>query len=170
MVLQETGGWRPTVSPQARALRRVVRLNEEIGYQIRRLMGLNETDYSAMSWLVRGPLGPTDLARALHVTTASATTVVDRLVRAGHAVREPHEQDRRRMTVRAVENSREEIRNHVVPMMDMVEEELALLDEPGRAAVLQFLSGTAERMETHLSQLREQPAQGALTGSKEAGT
>lgn len=154
----DSGSWRPRVSPQSRALRRVVRLNEDIGYQIRRLMGLKETDYSAMSLLMRGSMGPTDLAHALHITTASATAVVDRLVRAGHAVREPHEEDRRRMTVRAVDHSVAEVREHVVPMMDMVEEELATLDEPGQRAVLQFLTGTADRMEDYLERLRERPA------------
>ena len=168
--MTETGAWSASVSPQSRALRRLVRLNEEIGYQIRRLMGLKETDYSAMARLMWSPMGPTDLAHALHITTASATAVVDRLARAGHVVREPHGEDRRRMTVRAVSGSREQVREHVVPMMDMVEEELARLDKSGRGAVLQFLTGTADRMEDYLAGLRERPADtgGATRGAHRA--
>ena len=95
--------------PEARALRRVITLNHEIDHQLQRIMGLKETDFSAMALLMRRPMGPTELARALHITTASATAMVDRLVRAGQVVREPHPEDRRRMTVRAVERSTAEV-------------------------------------------------------------
>lgn len=50
-------------------------------------------------------------------------------------------------------------------MVAMVEEELATLDEPGRRAVLQFLTGTVTRMEDHLEQLCGRPAAAAEGGS-----
>lgn len=68
-------------SPENRALRQVMRLNEEIGYQFRRIVGLKDTEYAAMSLLMRGPMGSTESAEALHVTSASATAVVNRPVR-----------------------------------------------------------------------------------------
>ena len=145
------------ISPQSRQLRRVVQLNEEIGYQVRRIMGLKETDYDAMAILMREPMGPTELARALHITSAAATAVVDRLVRAGHAVREPHPDDRRRMIIRAVESSRAKTMEHVYPMMGMVEEQLEKLDEAGREAVLAFLTGTAADLESYRDELKERP-------------
>lgn len=157
--MAQSGSGLLPAGPEARALRRVITLNHEIGHELRRIMGLKETDFSAMALLMRRPMGPTELARALHITTASATAMVDRLVRAGHVVREPHPEDRRRMTVRAVERSTAEVAVEVAPMVAMVEEELAALDEPGRRAVLQFLTGTTTRMEDHLEQLRERPAQ-----------
>lgn len=145
------------VSPQSRQLRRVVQLNEEIGYQVRRLMSLKETDYAAMAILMREPMGPTELARALHITSAAATAVVDRLVRAGHAVREPHPEDRRRMIIRAVESSRAKTMEHVYPMMSMVEDELEKLDQAGRDAVLQFLNGAASSLESYRDELKDRP-------------
>ena len=145
------------VSPHSRELRRVVRLNEKIGYQVRRIMGLKETDYAAMSILMREPMGPSELARALHITSAAATAVVDRLVRAGHAVREPHPDDRRRMVVRAADASRAKTMEHVYPMMSMVEGELEKLDSAGRDAVLQFLTGTASRLESYRDELNDRP-------------
>lgn len=145
------------VSPQSRQLRRVVQLNEEIGYQVRRLMSLKETDYAAMAILMREPMGPTELARALHITSAAATAVVDRLVRAGHAVREPHPEDRRRMIIRAVESSRAKTMEHVYPMMSMVEDELEKLDQAGRDAVLQFLNGAASSLESYRDELKNRP-------------
>ncbi|RLZ03016.1 MarR family transcriptional regulator [Kocuria tytonicola] len=157
--MDSSGAELVNAGPHSRALRRVITLNQEIGFQVRRTMGLRDTDYTAMALLLRRPMGPTELARALHITTASATAMVDRLVRAGHVVREPHEEDRRRMTVRAVDRSRAEVAAHVAPMVAMVEEQLAALDESGRQAVLQFLTGTAARMEAHLDELRERPAE-----------
>lgn len=152
-----------SVSPQSRELRRVVRLNEEIGYQVRRIMGLKETDYAAMAILMRGPMGPTELARALHITSAAATAVVDRLVQAGHAVREPHADDRRRTIIRAVDASRAKTMQHVHPMMGMVEDELGRLDQAGRDAVLQFLTGTASSLESYRDDLQDRPVQGQDT-------
>lgn len=148
-----------SVSPQSRQLRRVVQLNEEIGYQVRRIMGLKETDYAAMAILMREPMGPTELARTLHITSAAATAVVDRLVRAGHAVREPHPDDRRRMIIRAVDASRAKTMEHVYPMMTMVEDELEKLDAAGREAVLQFLMGTASSLESYRDELKDRPVQ-----------
>ncbi|WP_052160916.1 MarR family winged helix-turn-helix transcriptional regulator [Kocuria marina] len=151
--MESSATWYGPVSPQSRALRRVVVLNAEIASEIRRILGLKETDYAAMAMLIVHSMGPTELAHALHITTASATAVVDRLVRAGHVVREPVEGDRRRMTVRAVTSSRERTREHVVPVIGMVEDEVDALDEPGREAVLRFLSGTASRLEEYLEDL-----------------
>ena len=145
------------VSSQSRALRRVVVLNAEIGYEMRRIMGLKETDYTALAVLMRQPMGPTNLARSLHITSAAITAVVDRLVRAGHAVREPYPQDRRRVIIRAVATSRELTMEHVYPMMDMVETELGKLDPQGRDAVLRFLTGTAENLESYRDELKARP-------------
>ncbi|RLP59222.1 MarR family transcriptional regulator [Kocuria rhizophila] len=167
--MTENGAGFLPAGPHSRALRRVITLNQEIGHQLRRIMGLKDTDYSAMALLMRRPMGPTELARALHITTASATAMVDRLVLAGHVVREPHHEDRRRMTVRALQPSTEEVAAQVAPMIGMVEEELAALDEAGRRAVLQFLTGTAARMEDHLEQLRERPARAGHCESFAAG-
>lgn len=152
--MESSATWYGPVSPQSRALRRVVVLNAEIAYEIRRILGLKGTDYAAMAMLIVHSMGPTELAHALHITTASATAVVDRLVCAGHVVREPVEGDRRRMTVRAVTSSRERTREHVVPVIGMVEDELDALDEPGREAVLRFLRGTESRLEEYLEDLR----------------
>ena len=156
--MTESGAGSFHAGPHSRALRRVITLNREIGFQLRRIMGLKETDYTAMALLMRRSMGPTELARTLHITTASATAMVDRLARAGHVVREPDSEDRRRMTVRAVPRSRAGVAGHVAPMIEMVDAELAEMDEEGRQAVLQFLTGTAARMEEHLNDLRERPA------------
>ena len=62
--------------------------------------GLNRTDMRALDIVGRaGPLAPTDLARLLGFTTGGATTVLDRLERAGYVCRRADTADRRRLVV-----------------------------------------------------------------------
>ena len=62
--------------------------------------GLNRTDLRALDIIGRaGPLAPTDLARLLGFTTGGATTVLDRLERAGYVRRRADTSDRRRLVV-----------------------------------------------------------------------
>ncbi len=46
-----------------------------------------------------GPSSPGDLAQFLSITSASTTSLLDRLERAGHVARSPHPSDRRRIVV-----------------------------------------------------------------------
>ena len=62
--------------------------------------GVNRTDSRCMDILSRRTaMGMGELARAMGLSTAAATTVVDRLVRAGHVRRMPDSRDRRRIQV-----------------------------------------------------------------------
>lgn len=67
-------------------------------------MGMGETDLLALRYLLRGQaageqVGPKDLSRFLGITTASTTSLIDRLVRSGHVRREPHPTDRRSLVI-----------------------------------------------------------------------
>ena len=67
-------------------------------------MGMGETDLIALRYLLRAQaagerMGPKDLSRVLQITTASTTTLIDRLVGSGHVRREPHPTDRRSLVV-----------------------------------------------------------------------
>jgi DNA-binding MarR family transcriptional regulator len=58
-------------------------------------MGMGETDLLALRYLLRARangerVGPKDLSRSLGITTASTTSLIDRLVGSGHHRREPH--------------------------------------------------------------------------------
>ncbi len=65
-----------------------------------RSLAVNDTDLSAMEHLMTdGPLTPSELARRLGISTAASTVVVDRLVGLGHAHREAHARDRRKVVV-----------------------------------------------------------------------
>ncbi|HEX9088004.1 MAG TPA: MarR family transcriptional regulator [Arthrobacter sp.] len=67
-------------------------------------MGMGETDLLALRYLLRAQaggerVGPKDLSRALGITTASTTSLIDRLVSSGHVRREPHPTDRRSLLI-----------------------------------------------------------------------
>jgi len=63
-------------------------------------MALNLSEVDAMEHLMGAAMGPVELSRRLHMTSASATVLVDRLAEAGHVEREPDPSDGRRRVVR----------------------------------------------------------------------
>ncbi|MET1020752.1 MAG: MarR family transcriptional regulator [Arthrobacter sp.] len=67
-------------------------------------MGMGETDLAALRYLLRAQAngqqaGPKDLSRVLGITTASTTSLIDRLVSGGHVRRERHPTDRRSLVI-----------------------------------------------------------------------
>jgi DNA-binding MarR family transcriptional regulator len=63
-------------------------------------LGLNRTDLRCLGILTRaGALSAGRLAQTVGLSPAAMTTVIDRLVRAGYALRVPDAGDRRRVTV-----------------------------------------------------------------------
>ncbi|GAA4397854.1 hypothetical protein GCM10023168_03260 [Fodinibacter luteus] len=86
------------------ALRELILAGERYRAVVSRRLNLTVTESQAVSYLLaRGPMGQTDLARALGLTTSSTTALVDRLERRGLANRRPHRTDRRRTVVSLTE-------------------------------------------------------------------
>ena len=78
-------------------------------------MGMGETDLLALRYLLEYEragrmVGPKELATRLGITSASMTSLVDRMVKSGHVVREPHPTDRRALVLRPTSDSDEEVR------------------------------------------------------------
>jgi DNA-binding MarR family transcriptional regulator len=66
----------------------------------RGVLGISSTELVALGSLyMDGPQTPTDLAKTVGITAASATELCDRLERAGLARREPHATDRRKRLI-----------------------------------------------------------------------
>ena len=83
------------------ALLVLTRLERAVSRDIAHEAGMNITDFTALQIVVHGAdhgeeTGAATLARALHLTPAAVTKVVDRLVALGHVVREAYPGDRRR--------------------------------------------------------------------------
>ncbi|PNI08863.1 MarR family transcriptional regulator [Arthrobacter sp. AFG7.2] len=76
-------------------------------------MGMGETDILALRFLLRGQASgksvvPKDISHFLGITSASTTSLIDRLVASGHVRREAHPTDRRSViVVPTVESDRE---------------------------------------------------------------
>ncbi|TFD31258.1 MarR family transcriptional regulator [Cryobacterium cryoconiti] len=78
----------------------MVHLSRAFERQVGNALDVNSTDLSAMEHLIQeGSLTPGELARRLDISTAATTLVVDRLVALGHAQRNPHVSDRRKVVV-----------------------------------------------------------------------
>jgi len=78
-------------------------------------MGMGETGLLALRYLLQAEaqgraVGPKELGAQLGVTSASMTTLIDRLVKTGHIRREPHPTDRRALILRPTPGSDEEVR------------------------------------------------------------
>ncbi len=78
-------------------------------------MGMGETDILALRYLLRVQASgkavvPKDISQFLGITSASTTSLIDRLVASGHVRREPHPTDRRSVVVVPTVESDREVR------------------------------------------------------------
>lgn len=118
----------------------------------RSVMGMNETDLMALRFLLREQragriVRPIDLARMLDISTASTTTLIDRLEKGGHARREPHPTDRRAGVVVPTASSDDEVRHTLGAMHRRM---LSLVDELSdaeRVVITRFLAGMTAAIE-----------------------
>lgn len=115
-------------------------------------MRMNETDLMALRYLLRESradniVRPIDLARVLDISTASTTTLIDRLEKGGHVRREKHPTDRRAGVIVPTVSSDDEVRQTLGQMHRRM---LALVDEFSeneRAVVSRFLAGMTSAIE-----------------------
>nr|WP_314842067.1 MarR family transcriptional regulator [uncultured Microbacterium sp.] len=115
-------------------------------------MGMNETDLVALRFLLREQragriVRPIDIARMLDISTASTTTLIDRLEKGGHVRREAHPTDRRAGVVVPTVSSDDEVRSTLGAMHRRM---LALVDEMSdqeRGIVTRFLAGMTSAIE-----------------------
>ncbi len=117
-------------------------------------MGMGETDLLALRYLLRAEaagerMGPKDLSRMLGITTASTTSLIDRLVGSGHVRREPHPTDRRSLVIVPTSVTDSEVRATLGEMhrrMLAVAEELSV--EESRV-IVSFLRRMTEALNDH---------------------
>jgi DNA-binding MarR family transcriptional regulator len=126
-------------SEALRLLRELVEASAQMSKSIARHSELNHSELETLQLLLKGPVGPSDIARHLDVTTAAASGIVDRLVDRGHADRLPHDQDRRRVQVHITETARAEVVEQLVPMFVGLMQADAALTEEERQVVVRFL-------------------------------
>jgi DNA-binding MarR family transcriptional regulator len=71
------------------------------------VFGVNRTDLRLLGAVRHGPLTAGQLASAVHLSPAAATTAIQRLVARGYLTREPDPDDRRRAVVALTSSARE---------------------------------------------------------------
>lgn len=98
------------------------------------LGGHHRTDLRALTMLMQRQAEgmettPTDLARLLHLTSASTTALVDRMVANGHAERERSSTDRRRVLVRHTASATQDGRTIFAPLAQHLMRHLSAFTE-----------------------------------------
>src|SRR3954451_3274923 len=78
-------GW--TQTETLTALRELLDVSARVRPTVAHRTGLTQSELVALEHLIRGPIGPAEVARLLGVTTAAATGIVDRLAGRGHGGR-----------------------------------------------------------------------------------
>jgi DNA-binding MarR family transcriptional regulator len=101
------------VSKQS-AVERTARAAEEFGdaadavdEAAAQVLGVNRTDLRLLGAVRQGPLTAGQVAEAVHLSPAAATTAIQRLVVRGYLTREPDPDDRRRAVVALTPSARE---------------------------------------------------------------
>lgn len=125
-------------------LREILNLTERFEAHLGERLSVNHTDLEAMERLIlSGPSTPTQLARHLGLTTAAATTVVDRLIAVGHVTREPHPTDRRAVLVVPNPRSVDRAMGTLLPMIRGIDGVIDDFSEEQRATITAYLSSVA---------------------------
>ncbi|HEY9356972.1 MAG TPA: MarR family transcriptional regulator [Arthrobacter sp.] len=135
-----------------KALRDYRTAEQSVRRSTRDSMGMGETDLLALRFLLRAQASgetvvPKDLSRILGITSASTTSLIDRLVASGHVRREAHPTDRRSVIVVPTTESDQEVKVTLGAMhrrMMAVAEDLST--EEARI-VVQFLSHMASALD-----------------------
>ncbi|MDP9887330.1 MarR family transcriptional regulator [Pseudarthrobacter enclensis] len=115
-------------------------------------VAMGETDLLALRYLIDADaagagIRPTELAGRLGVTSASMTSLVDRLVAGGHVTREPHPSDRRAVILRPTPGAEEEVRHNLNQMHQRMLEAAESLTPDEVQAVMNFLMRMREAVE-----------------------
>jgi DNA-binding MarR family transcriptional regulator len=107
-------------------------------------MGMGETDLLALRFLLQAeaagkPIGPKELGAKLGISSASMTTLIDRLVKSGHIRREPHPTDRRALILRPTAHTDGEVRSTLAGMHSRMIEVAESLSDAEAEVVSSFL-------------------------------
>lgn len=121
-------------------LREMITANEAFVHHMGRELSVNATDLNAMTHLISsGPLGPTELARRLQLSTAAVTTVVDRLESVGHVSRAQHPTDRRSVVIVPSPASVGQAMGVLMPMISGIDSVIDTFPAEQRDVIIDYL-------------------------------
>ncbi|KXK60229.1 MarR family transcriptional regulator [Micromonospora rosaria] len=137
----------------------MIRASGDIRAALARRLGIGPTDAAAIDHLVASPdpLGPVELGNRLGIRSASATTLVDRLVQAGHVERTPHPGDRRRVALQVTDHAFTQVVEALSPMLTGIEQAVDRLTPDQAAATTAFLREVTTVMRTYATPTNPPP-------------
>jgi DNA-binding MarR family transcriptional regulator len=145
--------------PATLALQSLFTLANETERELARVMGLNLTDFRALSALARsGPVTVGKLAEDLGATPATATAIVSRMEARGYMARHRNTEDRRQVQVSVTPEANLGIMNLMRPLMTATNEHINALPADHQAVVADFLDVAQHLMQDHLHTLSEKDA------------
>jgi DNA-binding MarR family transcriptional regulator len=107
---------------------------------------LHPTDMTALNLIMtaRSPMTPGTLAKALNLSASATTSVLDRLAKAGHVVRDRDPDDRRRVELRVLDTATALASTFFQPLAREFSSAWAQLSAADRQVVARFLATTTE--------------------------
>lgn len=136
------------------ALQDLLTLANETEREVARRLGLNLTDYRALSALAQsGPMTVGNLGEKLGATAATTTAIVSRLESRGYAERLRSAEDRRHVHVSATPAASREVMDLMRPLMTATNEHIISLPDAHQNAVTDFLHAAQRLMQDHLNTL-----------------
>ncbi|MEV8368912.1 MarR family transcriptional regulator [Microbacterium sp. NPDC064584] len=149
----DAGMGEPRVRDATRLLREFLDVSDAFERSLGVELEVNQTDLEAMEHLLMsGPLGPSELARRLGISTASATTAIDRLVAVGHVTREPNPRDRRGVLVVPNEASRARAMARLMPMIIGVDAQLDHFSAGEQETITRYLRRVVDLYQEHVGE------------------
>jgi DNA-binding MarR family transcriptional regulator len=122
------------------AVRDLISASQDLTARMARRMRMNVSDMTAVLMLSeRGPLGGTELARLLGVSTSAVTILVDRLEHSGHVERSRDPDDGRRVRVSGTTAARTAALRAWMPAIQDLDEACRSLSRSERAVARDVL-------------------------------
>ncbi|WP_323986283.1 MarR family winged helix-turn-helix transcriptional regulator [Microbacterium plantarum] len=136
----------------------------------RESMSMGENELLVIRQLLRAqsrnvPVKPGDVAKYLGISTASTTSLLDRLESAGYLRRVPHPSDRRSVYLEPTERADDEVRSTLSAMHDRMHQVADETTPEATAAVIDFLS----RMQDAVDSVEPAPSLRRQRGAAPAG-
>jgi DNA-binding MarR family transcriptional regulator len=105
---------------------------------------LHPTDMTALNLIMTAPMTPGTLARALNLSASATTSVLDRLEKAGHVIRERDPDDRRRVELQVLDRATALAATFFQPLAREYAAVWEEMSDADRQVVARFLVATTE--------------------------